>query len=127
MIAHAREDAPLECCGLLVGSGEVVDESVRARNLDASPTRYLIDPEAHFATLRRVRAEGRQILGAYHSHPAGPAVPSASDCAEASYPEFVYVIVGFEEGGRADVRAYRIRDGLPHPIDFDTAPRGRRY
>ena len=45
MLAHAREEAPRECCGLLVGKGDAVERSVRARNLDARPTRYLIDPD----------------------------------------------------------------------------------
>ena len=31
MLAHARETAPRECCGLLVGAGDSVVRSVRAR------------------------------------------------------------------------------------------------
>ncbi len=110
IVRHAREALPNECCGLLVGRGTTVEEAVRTVNLRASPSAYLIDPAAHFATLRRARAEGREILGAYHSHTHSPAVPSASDVRESHYPEFVHVIVSLCEV-EPDVRAYTILDG----------------
>lgn len=93
MIAHARDEAPNECCGLLVGRGLRIDECVRATNLCASPTRYLLDPADHVATIRRLRGTGRSVIGAYHSHPQGPAAPSETDRAEAFYADFVWIIV----------------------------------
>ncbi len=110
IVRHAREALPNECCGLLVGRGTTVEEAVRTPNLRASPSAYLIDPAVHFATLRRARAEGRQILGAYHSHTHSPAVPSASDVRESHYPEFVHVIVSLRDREPA-VRAYTILRG----------------
>lgn len=110
MLAHAREEAPRECCGLLIGQGASVVRSVRARNLDAKTTRYLIDPEDHFAAIRAARADGLEVIGAYHSHPASAPVPSSTDIAEANNgPDFVYVIVSVVE---QDVRAYRIDAGV---------------
>jgi [CysO sulfur-carrier protein]-S-L-cysteine hydrolase len=109
MLAHAREEAPRECCGLLIGKGASVVRSVRARNLDAKATRYLIDPEDHFAAIRTARAEGLEVIGAYHSHPASAPIPSATDVAEAnSGSDFLYVIVSLIN---EDVQAYRIANG----------------
>lgn len=109
MLAHAREEAPRECCGLLVGKGDSIARSVRARNLDANATRYLIDPEDHFAAIRSARAEGLEVIGAYHSHPSSAAVPSATDVGEAkSGSDFLYVIVS---PAGDDVRVYRIEQG----------------
>jgi proteasome lid subunit RPN8/RPN11 len=109
MLSHARAEAPRECCGLLVGKGESVVRSVRARNLDATATRYLIDPEDHFAAIRAARAEGLEVVGAYHSHPSSAPVPSATDIAEAnSGSDFVYVIVSLVND---EVQAYRIAEG----------------
>lgn len=106
MIAHAREEAPRECCGLLIGRGTAVAHAVRARNLDPKATRYLIDPQDHFAAIRAARADGFDVVGAYHSHPASAPVPSATDISEAnSGPDFLYVIVSPET---EDVRGYRI-------------------
>jgi [CysO sulfur-carrier protein]-S-L-cysteine hydrolase len=108
MIAHARDDAPLECCGLLLGAQGVVEEAVRARNLRHSRTAYLVDPADHFAAIRRARKEGRTIVGAYHSHPRSPAVPSPVDLQEAQFPDFLYVIVSLADPRTPDVRGYRL-------------------
>lgn len=110
MIDHARRDAPLECCGLLAARDGVIDEAIPTRNLDTSPVAYLIDPADHFAALRRTRAEGREIVGAYHSHPRSAAIPSATDLAEAHYEAFLYVIVSLA-GAEPDLRAYRLVSG----------------
>ena len=109
MLAHAREEAPRECCGLLVGTGDAVERSVRARNLDERPGRYLIDPQSHFAAIHAARSEGRNVIGAYHSHPASAPVPSATDIAEANgSSDFVYVIVSLASD---ETRAYRYDGG----------------
>jgi proteasome lid subunit RPN8/RPN11 len=116
MLAHAREEAPRECCGLLVGRETSIVRSVRARNLDGKATRYLIDPEDHFAAIRSARTEGLEIVGAYHSHPSSTPVPSETDIAEAdSGSDFLYVIVS---PIRDDVRAYRIEAGVYTLVDL---------
>ena len=56
LIAHARDEAPFECCGLLAGDGEVIDEYVRTRNLRASEVAYEIDPRDHLAIIARAFA-----------------------------------------------------------------------
>jgi proteasome lid subunit RPN8/RPN11 len=92
ILAHARAEAPRECCGLLVGHGIVVDECVRSPNVDPNPNRYEIDARLHVATNRRLRGSGRVVTGAYHSHPHSPPWPSPSDVAEAYYSEFIWMI-----------------------------------
>ncbi len=120
MLEHAREQAPRECCGLLVGKGAAVVRSVRARTLEATTTRYLIDPEDHFAAIRFARADGLEVVGAYHSHPSSTPVPSAADIAEAnSGSDFVYVIVSLVN---EDVRAYRIDMGVCEPLVLSSGP-----
>jgi proteasome lid subunit RPN8/RPN11 len=109
MLAHATEELPNECCGLLIGRRGVVERTVRARNLEAGPTRYLIDPQDHFAAMKSARAEGLHVIGAYHSHPSSAPVPSPSDIAEASGgADFLYVIVSPTSG---DVAGYFLKNG----------------
>jgi proteasome lid subunit RPN8/RPN11 len=117
LIAHARREAPNECCGFLIGGPTSIDESVPTVNLAASPTRFRVDPAAHIALNRRLRGSSRSILGAYHSHPGSPAEPSPTDLREAHYPEFVYVIVSLA-GEREDVRAYRIANARATPVEL---------
>ena len=129
--AHARHDAPDECCGLLVGSSTlleaphptgVIDEAVRTANLERGPTRYRIDPADHVSLMKRLRGTVRAIAGAYHSHPATPPVPSESDLSEAFYPDFVYVIVSLAAPGNPDIRAWRIRQGAATEIALVPEP-----
>jgi proteasome lid subunit RPN8/RPN11 len=109
MIAHALKEAPNECCGLLVGSGDVIDECVGAENVDPNPTvRYRVDPAQHIAVHRRLRESNRQLLGSYHSHPRTPAIPSPSDRAEVFYPEFLWLIVSLVDPARPALAAYRL-------------------
>jgi proteasome lid subunit RPN8/RPN11 len=119
MAAHAREEAPNECCGLLVGTASRIHESVRTQNLAASPTRFLVDPREHIALNRRLRGSGRDVVGAYHSHVHSASEPSPSDLAEAFYPEFVYVIVSIAEPQHAAVAAYRVEDGRVTPVALE--------
>jgi proteasome lid subunit RPN8/RPN11 len=108
IVAHARRVRPSECCGLLVGRGRRVAFAVPTRNVARSPrTRYQVDPAAHLALQRIVRTlvPPADIIGVYHSHPAGPARPSATDEAEAFYAGWVHVIVGFR-GRRPVVRGF---------------------
>ena len=110
IVAHARADAPRECCGLLLGSEGEIEERVAAANLRRSAVAFLVNPADHFAAIRTARARGRAVIGAYHSHPASPAVPSPTDIAEANDPAFVHVIVSLA-ASEPDVRAYRILGG----------------
>ncbi len=106
LLAHARAEAPRECCGLLVGVPGRIREARRARNAAVGVTRFLVHPEDHFAAIREARASGQQVLGAYHSHPNGSPIPSPTDIERADDPAFLHVIVS-----SPDVRAYLIGEG----------------
>ncbi len=93
LIAHAREEAPNECCGVLVGAQGRIERAVRARNTLGSPTRYQIDPRDQIAAVRSARERGQDVVGFYHSHPGSRPAPSATDRAEAAYPGHCYLIV----------------------------------
>jgi proteasome lid subunit RPN8/RPN11 len=110
IVAHARGEAPAECCGMLIGRNASIDEAVRARNIAASPTRFLIDPKDHLDARRAARSRGLEVLGFYHSHPHSHAWPSPTDVTESEYPDSVHLIVGLE-GGAADARLFRIAHG----------------
>jgi proteasome lid subunit RPN8/RPN11 len=111
IIAHCRAALPDEGCGLLLGQRDGATAVILAarpeRNVLASPQRYEIDPVAVLAADRHARASGQQLLGAWHSHPGGPAAPSATDRAEA-WPDWCYVIVSLADPGAPELRAWRL-------------------
>jgi len=111
ILAHAREALPGECCGLLIGTPLRIDGAQRARNLEPGSTRFLIDPRDHFAAIHAARESRRFVVGVYHSHPRGPAAPSPADLAEASYDDYVYLIVSLG-GEQPEIRLFRIDDGV---------------
>jgi proteasome lid subunit RPN8/RPN11 len=109
IVAHAREEAPAECCGLLLGGQNGVVEAVRTRNVADQPaSRFVIEPQDHINGRRDARRRGLDVVGFYHSHPGSPAIPSETDRAEASYPA-LYLIVSLA-GDPPDVRLFRLDD-----------------
>ena len=73
--AHASEDAPNECCGVLVFKDGVAERYVPGRNALASPYRYEleIDPSVWF-----LEDDGYE-LAVFHSHPETEPRPSRTD------------------------------------------------
>ncbi len=110
MVAHAREDAPNECCGMVATrDGEAV-KVYRAINAAASPLRYEIDGAEQYRIQMEIDDQDLELGAIYHSHTRSEPVPSQTDINLAFYPDAVYVIVGLADGD-ADVRAFTIRDG----------------
>jgi proteasome lid subunit RPN8/RPN11 len=110
VIAHAREDAPNECCGMIASSdGEAVAVH-RARNTAASPFRYEMDGMEQYRIQTDIEDAGLELGAIYHSHTRSAPEPSQTDINLAFYPEALYVIVGLKSS-EPDVRAWRIVDG----------------
>jgi proteasome lid subunit RPN8/RPN11 len=129
IVAQALAERPLECCGLLVGVGTRIVAAAPMRNAAASAVRFRIDEREHLALRKLLRqlVPRLDIVGAYHSHPNGRAEPSATDIAQAFYPEWVHLIVGLRLR-RPVVAGFRIRHGravsveLARPRDTSHTP-----
>jgi proteasome lid subunit RPN8/RPN11 len=117
LVAHAREDAPNECCGYLRARDGVVEQVYRAVNQRASPYGYEFGFEA-LQAVNDLDDQGFEV-GVYHSHPKSAAEPSQTDINLAMYPHWSYVIVSL--AGEPDVRAWRIADGKveEEPLDVE--------
>ncbi len=107
LVAHAREEAPNECCGYLRAAGGRVEEIFPSRNLRNSRYGYELDPQSLLAA-NELDDEGYEV-GIYHSHPRSAPEPSQTDINLAHYPHWTYLIVSL--AGDAQVRAWRIADG----------------
>ncbi|MBI1886057.1 MAG: M67 family metallopeptidase [Chloroflexi bacterium] len=111
MVAHAREEAPNECCGIIAGKDGKAVGLFRARNAEASPYRYNVDPQDLFRIYRKCEDKGWEFLAIYHSHTASEAYPSATDVRLAFWPESYYVLVSLVDRDDPTVRAFRVIDG----------------
>ena len=122
MLAEAARAHPAECCGLLLGPrgegvlgrAECITAIAPTANVAADPTRHFeIDPTALITAFRAEREGGEQaLLGWYHSHPSGEAIPSATDQASSPRDGRVWAIIA-----KGAVRLWR--DG---PFGFEALP-----
>jgi len=95
MRAAAARAAPDECCGLLLGRSDMVEEVREAANIAQDRRRHFeIDPQALVDAHRAARSGGPEVIGYFHSHPAGSATPSATDRALATGDNRLWAIVG---------------------------------
>lgn len=111
MIAHAREEAPNECCGIIAGQGDRAVELFRVKNAEVSPYRYNVDPQDLSRIYRQCDQRGWEFLAIYHSHTVSKAYPSPTDIRLAYWPDALYVIVSLMDRDFPVVRAFHIVDG----------------
>ena len=112
MIAHARETAPQECCGLIGGVSESKAATLYPlRNVTPHPeSAYEAAPEDLFAAQREMRHRGEALLAIYHSHPrSSDPHPSDTDVRLAYYPSAKYLIIGLG-GMEAIIKAFSISE-----------------
>ena len=111
IVAHAREDLPNECCGMVGGSDGEARTVYRAENAEASPLRYSIDAKEQFRLMETIEGAGEELVGIYHSHTKSPAYPSQTDVNLAGWPDAVYLIASLEDADEPEVKGFWIRDG----------------
>jgi proteasome lid subunit RPN8/RPN11 len=91
MRAHVAAQVPLEACGLLAGKENRVERVLFVRNQAQSPVRFLMDPYEQLNAFDWIDSQELDLVGIFHSHPAGPEMASSTDIAEAAY-EVVHLI-----------------------------------
>ena len=120
MVAHALEDNPDECCGILAGPHGKVVHLYRMTNTEHSPYRYNMDAKELFLTYREIEDKKWDLVAIYHSHTHSPAYPSTTDIRLATWPEAYYILVSLMDQYDLDeqpppylrgIRAFKISDG----------------
>lgn len=123
---------PNECCGLLVGRDEsaagrrVVERLIPAGNAFAADEqfhRFSIDPLTQMKVEKEAAAQGKLVLGFYHSHPDHPARPSEYDRQHA-WPFYSYVIVAIVNRKAADMTSWVLDETTEQfaPQDISAEP-----
>jgi proteasome lid subunit RPN8/RPN11 len=108
---HGRTAYPEECCGALLGAGNLAAarvtriERIENSRAEERRRRYSIDPLEYSRLEREADREGIQVLGFYHSHPDHPARPSEYD-REHGLPFFHYVVLGVSAGSPGEIGSF---------------------
>ena len=122
MVAHARQETPNECCGVLAGKEGHVLKLFRAINAEASPYRYNVDPKDLLRIYRECDAQGWDFLAIYHSHTHTEAYPSPTDVGLAAWPDAAYLIVSLADAEHPVVRAFHIVEQRVQELELRTVP-----
>jgi [CysO sulfur-carrier protein]-S-L-cysteine hydrolase len=118
IVAHARAEAPNECCGVVATSDGRAVEVHRATNKFASPLRFEIDEPDLIRIWRAIDDADHEVGAIYHSHTRTPPEPSQTDVnGAAQWPGALWLIVGLA-GEEPEVRTWRIEDGRVAPIEL---------
>ena len=119
LVAHARDDAPNECCGYLWGKEGVVEGVKRAENPRRSPYGYELDHRSLFAV--NELDDARDVLAT--GKVAQPFYPVAVDRIDLAKAEIAAAIAApaSSRGGRisnAISRVENARDQIGANINF---------
>jgi [CysO sulfur-carrier protein]-S-L-cysteine hydrolase len=111
MVVHALEEAPNECCGIVSSDDEEAVKVYRATNVEASPLRFVLDPDEQLLIHNDIEGAGLDIGAIYHSHTRTEPRPSQTDISfAAQWPGVLWIIVGLDDG-QPEVRTWQIDDG----------------
>jgi proteasome lid subunit RPN8/RPN11 len=107
--AHARDEAPNECCGMIGARDGHAVTLYRARNAEASPLRYVVHPQDQFRIMEEMDERGEELGAIYHSHTGSAAYPSQTDINFAElWPGTVWLIVSLADADAPDLKAFLI-------------------
>lgn len=121
MVAYVNAHAPLESCGLLAGRDSKVEKIFFVRNQAQSAARYVMDPTEQLSAFEWIDSNGMDLLGIFHSHPAGPETVSPTDVAEAAYA-VTYVILARADDAQAwRARGFWIEDGSFYEVTLQVS------
>jgi [CysO sulfur-carrier protein]-S-L-cysteine hydrolase len=114
IIAHARADHPDEACGVIAGpaGSDRPERFIKMINAERSPTFYRFDSMEQLQVWREMDDRDEEPVVIYHSHTATEAYPSRTDISYASEPGAHYVLVSTRDPDEAELRSFRIVDGV---------------
>jgi proteasome lid subunit RPN8/RPN11 len=120
-ILHQALTSPdVEVCGLIAARGGRPNRAIPVSNVSDQPQRlFAMDPAGQIDAQRRMREQGEELFGIYHSHPHSPAEPSATDLEKAGYPQALYIIVSLNTRGVLEMRGFRLREGKATQVQLE--------
>lgn len=114
LIAYVDQRAPLEACGVLAGKAAWAEKMIGVLNQAQSPVRFVMDPYEQLHAFDWIDSNGLDLVGIFHSHPAGPETASPTDILEAAYA-VIHVILS-RAGTQWKARGFWIEAGEAHEV-----------
>lgn len=112
IFAHAREEAPRECCGVISTRDGVPVALYRMTNTYPGVDFYEPSGKELYARYTEIEEAGLELGAIYHSHPVSPAYPSSRDVEFAGWPTAIYLICSLQHPEAPVIRAFTIADEM---------------
>ncbi len=120
LLAQAQQQSDIEVCGLIAARDDTPHRLIPIDNIAPHPeTLFEMDPKQQIEAMRELREQDETLWAIYHSHPHAPAVPSATDLENASYPDALYLVVSLNTEGVMEVAGFRLSDGSFEPVSLE--------
>lgn len=92
-LAHGDE----EVCGLIGARQNRACNVYPVANMARNRSLHFdMDGAEQISAMRLMRERGESLFAIYHSHPRSEAWPSATDIAQANYPDALYLIISLQ-------------------------------
>ena len=111
IIEHARQEYPLESCGILAGKDGKITSFYPMVNAEKSSSCYLIEPEEQLRVFQEIESKGLELSAIYHSHPHTAAFPSQRDVDYALYPDSLILIISLMDKKAPQIKGFQIEEG----------------
>ena len=98
MLDHVNRLDPEEACGIVSGKNRRTKLVYLVENILHSPVRFRMDAQQQVDAILEMEEQGDELLVIFHSHPGGPAVPSPTDVAGATFPDAINLIWSKSDG-----------------------------
>lgn len=120
ILALAQSSPDKEVCGLVSADDNQRLRCIPIANVAAQPERlFAMDPVQQIDAMRQMREQDERLFAIYHSHPTGPAEPSATDIDRAGYPEALHLIVSLNTKGVLELSGYQFEHGKAVPVHLE--------
>jgi len=111
ILSQAQSSPDAEICGLITAKGGRPLHCIPVPNVADQPQHlFSMDPGRQIDAMRRMREQGEELFGIYHSHPDSPAQPSDRDLQQVGYPDALYIIVSLNTRGVLEMSGFRLRE-----------------
>jgi [CysO sulfur-carrier protein]-S-L-cysteine hydrolase len=125
LVAHARAEAPNECCGVVAVEPGSTARATRVHptvNTAASPLKFEVDGRELLGVIDAIERAGQELGAIYHSHTRTAPYPSQTDINFAvNWPGVEWIIVGLAAGEEPKVRSYLIDGGTVEEVKLGEA------
>lgn len=109
-LLHIAQMSPThEVCGLIGANDDIATTCYPINNTADQPAiRFQLDEKQQINAMSTMRDQSETLFAIYHSHPTAPAMPSATDIQQASYPDAIHLIISLNTKGVLEIRAFTI-------------------